>query len=172
MDPRRLVPALILTAALCLALTIAAVVLRPAKDVAQAHSQPPTHAQRVSAPRRVLAAWDRDRARAWARGDAEALARLYTPTSRVAISDVANLRRWTARGIRVSGLQTQVLAFDVVTQSQSRLVLVVTDRARGGVAVGARGSRELPTDRASTRRLVLVKVSGRWLVSGVRDLAR
>ncbi len=72
----------------------------------------------------------------------------------------------------MSGLQTQVLAFDVVTQSQSRLVLVVTDRARGGVAVGARGSRELPTDRASTRRLVLVKVSGRWLVSGVRDLAR
>lgn len=116
----------------------------------------------------VLHAWDRDRAEAWAAGDAAALAQLYVDGSRAGERDVAMLRRWTERGLRVHGMRMQVLRVDVRRTSERRLVLVVTDRLTGAVAVretdGARW--DLPADRAETRRLVFRQTSDGWQLAG------
>lgn len=177
MDPRRLLPGLLAVAVVCLVTTLGVVALRPGADSsgaqaltsttpASARSVPPG----VSGPAAdILRAWDRRRGRAWARGDADALAGLYLAGSRAGAADVAALRRWTSRGLRVVGLQTQVLEVAVAAETGRRVRLVVTDRLVGGEAVGGSGARvPLPTDRASTRVITLERVDGRWLVDEVR----
>lgn len=129
----------------------------------------------------VLHRWDRARARAWARGDPAALARLYAPRSRAGQRDVAMLRAWLRRGLRVAGLRMQVLDAALVVRDRRRLVLVVTDRVAGGLAVGRADPspragrralpRDLPRDLPSTRRLVFLRVAGRWLLSSVQPRA-
>jgi len=58
----------------------------------------------------------------------------------------------------------------VVARSPGRrLEVVVTDRVVGAEAVGSGARIPLPVDRPSTRRVVLVREHGRWLVSAVRD---
>jgi len=131
-------------------------------------------AARASAEVRALAVlhrWDRARARAWARGDPVALARLYVPGSRAGRRDVAMLRTWSRRGLRVAGLRMQVLAAALVARDRGRLVLVVTDRLAGGAARAGPVRRALPRDRPSTRRLVFRRVAGRWLLSSVQPRA-
>lgn len=121
----------------------------------------------------VLRAWDRARAAAWADGDAAALAELYVRGSTAGEQDVAMLRRWTERGLRVHGMRMQVLRVDVRTRSERRLVLWVTDRLTGAVAV--RGSDDttwrLPADRADTRRLVFRRTAGSWRLASSYDKA-
>jgi hypothetical protein len=180
MDPRRLLP--VLTAVAC-ALVVATIVVghgRP-DDTGRAVVPPrdaPTSAPATRwpaaptpAPAAVLAAWDERRAAAWARGDAEALADLYAPGSRSGAADVRLLRAYARRGLRVEGLTTQVLGLRVVERSPRRLVLVVTDRVVGGSAVGGAAPVALPADRASTRRVVLARQRGRWVVADARDQA-
>ena len=115
----------------------------------------------------VLHAWDDQRAHAWATGDPAALRDLYTAGSATGRADGAMLRSWHDRGLRVTGLRTQLLALAVRDWSDDRLVLVVTDRLAGGVAVGAGVRVPLPRDRATTRRVVLRRVAGEWRVSSV-----
>ena len=83
--------------------------------------------------------------------------------------DVRLLRRYADRGLRVEGLRTQVLAWSVVARRPDRLVLRVTDRLVGGVAVRSDGSTRarLPADRPTERRLTLVRREGRWLMARV-----
>ena len=71
----------------------------------------------------------------------------------------------------MEGLTTQVLALDVVARAPRRLVLDVTDRVVSGSAVGGPTPIALPADRASTRRVVLVRPGRRWLVAEARDQA-
>jgi len=118
--------------------------------------------------REVLADWDAHRAGAWAAGDVEALAGLYAPRSDAGRRDVAMLRAWTRRGLVVDGLSTQVLRLDVRRAQPERLVLDVTDRVVGGVAVGPGVRQALPADRASRRVLVLHRTGERWRVVAVR----
>jgi hypothetical protein len=121
-------------------------------------------------PGRVgLARWDRARSAAWARGSVEALRRLYLPGSSAAERDVRLLRRYADRGLRVEGLRVQVLSWTVVARRPDRLVLRVTDRVLGGVAVRSDGSTRarLPADRPTERRLTLVRREGRWLMARV-----
>jgi hypothetical protein len=173
MDPRRLLPAL--TAVAC-ALVVATLVVghgRP-DGTAGADVRPPEAAAGASArpahgAAAVLAAWDERRADAWARGDATALADLYAPGSRSGAADVRLLQAYAGRGLRVEGLTTQVLGLRVVEQSPRRLVLVVTDRVVGGSAVGGAAPVALPADRASTRRVVLVRRRATWVVAEARD---
>lgn len=120
-------------------------------------------------PAAVLAAWDAERAEAWATGDTEALADLYVPGSRAGRADVRLLGAYLERGVTVRGLQTQVLALDVQAAGEHHLDLVVTDRLVGGEAVGEGEPRALPRDRPSTRRITMQRVDGRWLVDVVRD---
>ena len=172
MDPRRLLPALAAVACACVVATLVATLVprtdRPAGDRAHpaAVSEPAG-----TAPARVLAAWDEARAAAWEAGDVEALRRMYAAGSRTGAADVRLLRAYRERGLSVAGLTTQVLAMDVVAESSARLVLLVTDRVVGGRAVGGSTPVALPADRASTRRVVLRRDGGRWLVVEARDQA-
>lgn len=182
MDPRRLLPPLLAVTALCVLLTGTVFALRhwpgPGDDgvgeVAAAHGPAPAPSQgpttpRSTGPATILAAWDRARARAWAEGDPLALAALYTETSSAGDTDVARLKEWQDRGLRVTGLETQMLSLRVRAETDERLVLVVTDRVVGGRVVGAGREMALPEDRPSTRTIVLRRVRGRWLVADVLD---
>ncbi|QSR30863.1 hypothetical protein CFI00_10230 [Nocardioides sp. S5] len=119
----------------------------------------------------ILAAWDARRSAAWSAADVETLAGLYTAGSRTGAADIRLLRHYRDRGLTVEGLTTQLLAVVVVQRAPRRLVLDVTDRLVAGRAVGGTRAVALPTDRASTRRVVLVRPGRTWLVAKARDQA-
>ncbi|GAA1150001.1 hypothetical protein [Nocardioides aquiterrae] len=118
-------------------------------------------------PADVLHAWDERRAAAWSAGDAAGLRTLYTSGSVAGRRDVAMLRVWTARGLRVAGMRTQLLRVSVRAQAPARLVLEVTDRVIGGVAVP--GAVPLPRDRPTGHVVTFRRVAGEWRVSSVRS---
>ncbi|KRE96240.1 hypothetical protein ASG76_04185 [Nocardioides sp. Soil774] len=120
-------------------------------------------------PAQVLSRWDARRSAVWAAGDVEALAELYAHGSRAGAADVRLLRSYRERGLTVDGLATQVLALRVVERSPGRMVLVVTDRVVAGRVVGGPVPVALPSDRASARRVVLVRRGGAWVVAEARD---
>ena len=91
---------------------------------------------------RVLRAWDARRSRAYARADGAALADLYVAGSRTGAADREVLRGYRDRGLRVTGMRTQVLAARVLDESGRRLVLLVTDVLVDAVA-GRRPARPL-----------------------------
>lgn len=118
----------------------------------------------------VLAAWDAERAACWARGDRACLRDLYGEGSPAGLADDAALAAWRARGLRVEGMDSQVLALDVWHRSSERLLLDVTDRTVGAMAVDAAGrARALPADQPSRRTIDLRRVDGRWRVLAVRE---
>lgn len=140
---------------------------RPATPTASADPQ----AARTTSddPRDVLRQWDRQRAAAWVARDPRRLAGLYTAGSVAGRRDVQLLRRWTARSLRVTRLEPQVLALRVVRAGPGRLVLRVTDRV--GVLRAELDGRPvaLPSDQVSTRRVVLQRADddARWRVASV-----
>jgi len=113
----------------------------------------------------VLRHWDGRRAAAWAAGDVGRLAALYAPGSRTGRRDVADLRRWTARGLRVVGLSQQVASFRVVGRRASSVTAVVVDRTVDGIAVGAGRRTAVPTSAWTGHRIRLVRVGTRWRVA-------
>ena len=115
----------------------------------------------------ALRSWDAGRARAWASADVAALRALYTAGSAAGGRDVSMLRRWRDRGLRVEGMQTQVLATRVEVHTADRLVLVVTDRLARAVAVGQGRRVLLPADQSTRRRVTFSRVGARWLVASV-----
>ena len=119
---------------------------------------------------RLLRDWDRGRSAAYARGSAPQLRALYVPGAAVGAADLRVLHGWTRRGLRVSGMRTQVLALSVLGASPERVSLRVTDRLTGAVARGRGGRVLLPRDRASTRELTLVRGGDRrWRMAAVRE---
>ena len=78
------------------------------------------------------------------------------------------VRRQAGRGLRVTGLRTQVLAVAVVDRSADELTVLVTDRTVGGVAVGDGVRVRLPVDRPSTWQVSMVWVAGEWRVAEVQ----
>ena len=119
----------------------------------------------------VLRNWDRARSSAWARADVPALRRLYAPGSDAGAHDVAMLRRWVERGLRVRGMTMQVLSVDLRVRTERRIVLDVTDRLADALAVPAGGGRAvaLPRDGLTTRRLAFRATGGGWLLTAVYD---
>lgn len=120
----------------------------------------------------VLHDWDDQRAAAWAAGDPAALRSLYAHGSASGRADLAMLREWQRRGLRVEGMRMQVLEVDVRRAAAVRLDLVVTDRLVGAVAVGPGVRLPLPRDGFTTRRVVLVRERGQWRVATVRASRR
>lgn len=116
----------------------------------------------------VLRRWDRQRAAAWRRADVPALARLYLPGSRAGRADVADLRRWRRRGLRVTGLRQQLASVRVVRQRRRRLVVLVTERTVGGIVVGLARRRLLPRSSWAVHRIVLVRSAAGWRVVEAR----
>lgn len=173
MDPRRLLPTLAVVACAFVVATLVVSVV-PQRDAPPTAPARPASASSTgpgAGPAEILAAWDERRAAAWAQADPRALEELYAAGSRTGAADVRLLRDYRARGLVVAGLTTQVLALDVAERAPARLVLVVTDRVVGGRAVGGSAAVMLPADRASTRRIVLARESGRWVVVEARDQA-
>jgi hypothetical protein len=167
MDPRRLLPYLVaLTACAVLATAVlVGVSQHPPTTAVPVSTAPPT-------PRDTLADWDARRADAWATGDVSALRDLYVPGSRTGRADVRMLSAYVDRGLRVEGLTTQVLGWEVIAQSRDTLTLMVTDRVVGGVVAGAGTRVPLPRDRATTRTVSLRRAEDGWRVREVRDQPR
>ena len=156
------VPVLVASAVLGLLTGVTAVVVATAGDEPPPARSTPTGVESDAV--RLLRAWDHRRARAYARGDAAALAALYVAGSRTGAADVAVLRGYLGRDLRVSGMRTQLLAADVVERGGRRLTVLVTDVLTRAVATSGTRRWELPRDRPSTRRVVLVRVAGAWRV--------
>ena len=181
MDPRRLLPVLTALACACVVATLVVTVARPGeptpKEPGPAAARPAEARPSKTLPSgdgsasEVLADWDARRSAAWAAGDVDALAGLYAAGSRTGAADVRLLGHYRDRGLTVQGLTTQLLAVSVVQRGPRRLVLDVTDRVVAGRAVGGTRPVALPTDRASTRRVVLVRPGRTWLVAEARDQA-
>lgn len=115
-------------------------------------------------PVAVLRAWDARRGAAWAAGDTAALDSLYAAGSAAGEADVAMLRAWRARGLRVTGLRPQLLAVEVVARGPGRLIVRVTERLGRAVAVGPGVRRVLPISAPATRRVELRRDGGGWRV--------
>lgn len=153
---------------------------RPAAAVIAPRAAPDLTVVRAVSSLAVLRAWDRARARAWARASLHDLRSLYVPGSRAGTVDLARLTAWRDRGLRVRGMDMQVLGVTLLRRTADTLVLRVTDRVVGAVAVplgasGAHGEphgKPLPQDRESTRRLTLVRHGGRWRMAAVVDVPR
>jgi hypothetical protein len=148
-----------------------AVEVRPSAAAApEASAAPLSEAAEAAA---VLREWDDARAAAWATGDEAALRGLYAAGSDAGEQDVAMLRRWAGRGMRVEEMRTQLLAVDVVRRTDRRLVLLVTDRLADAVAVrisdGARWT--LPRDRARTQRLTFRQTSEGWILASATPVS-
>jgi hypothetical protein len=178
-DPRRLLPVLTAVACACVVATLVVTLARPGErrpatspDTSPAISRAREASGAVRAthaPVRVLGRWEARRSAAWAVGDVAALRELYARGSRAGVADVRLLRRYRERGLTVEGLTTQVLAVRVVERSRRRMVLVVTDRVVAGRVVGGPAPVALPSDRASTRTVVLVRPGAAWVVAEARD---
>lgn len=163
--PRALLVVLVLALVATAVGTVVSLVHDPPRP-RMATSSSPSSAPPID-PLAVLHRWDARRAEAWARGDAVALRRLYAAGSTAGERDLAMLRSWHRRGLRVEGMRMQVLAGRVQSRTERRLVLLVTDRLVGGTAVGDGVRTALPRDEPSTRRIVLRRVRGSWRVAVV-----
>lgn len=120
----------------------------------------------------MLRGWDLRRARAYARGDATALRRLYVPGSRAGEADVRLLEAYAGRGLVVRGLTMQLLAVRARARCPDSLRLRVTARVSGARAAPLlRPGPEtlLPRDAPSTHVMTLHRRGGRWQVGWVRS---
>ncbi len=155
---------IVLGTAVALMTGVTAVVL--AADGADSRSRPSSAAPVEPRAVRLLRAWDRRRAEAFARGDAAALSALYADGSRTGAADRSVLDGYLRRGLTVTHMTTQVLAAVVVGESGGRIEMRVTDVLVDAVVTDREGRRwSLPRDQPSTRRVVLVQRDGRWLVA-------
>ena len=114
----------------------------------------------------MLRAWDVRRSTAFARGDDAALAALDTPGSRTGATDRQVLAGYRERGLRVTGMTTQVLSAVVLRDGAGLIEVRVTDVLVDAVVTDLGDVRwALPRDRPTTRRVVLVLRDGRWQVA-------
>ena len=173
MAVRRAVPAVVITVLVVVALGSVVVTLvglhRDPAPVVVTDPPPVAEPRPEVAAAEVLAAWDADRAAAWADGDVRRLRSLYTVGSVAGDRDAAMLQRWLDRGLVVRDLQTQVLALNELSRTPDRWILTVTDRVVGGVADADGSQTALPGDAATSRTVILRHVGDEWLVASVRS---
>jgi hypothetical protein len=115
----------------------------------------------------VLEEWQEARARAYATGDVAALRALHVPGSQAGRRDVAVLRAYAARGVRLDLTARRDRLAVLVVRPR---VLVLRERARLQVVARHAGrERMLPTDEPQWRRVVLRLLGGRWRLSSATE---
>jgi len=139
-------------------------------SVAATIARPAVLSREAATAARLLGEWDRRRAAAWAAGDTASLRALYVPGASAGEADVDMLEDWSARGLAVDALTTQLLAVRVVERRPGRWVLRVRDRVTGAVVAGAGLAEPLPAGATAERRVVLRRVGGDWRVGSVRPV--
>ncbi|QLQ10858.1 MAG: hypothetical protein HZY75_11455 [Nocardioidaceae bacterium] len=90
----------------------------------------------------VLHEWEQRRAAAFESADGAAVRDLYAPSSGLAALDLRVLRAYTARGLTVYGIAAQVSEVEVVTFTERRLRVEVTDRLAQAWATTGGGEPE------------------------------
>lgn len=128
----------------------------------------PSSDDRLAEALAALRRWDALRATAYAAGDAGRLRSLYAEGSSAASADVRILRSYTARGLVVDRMRSQVLGVEPVSLGKREVTLRVRDRLVGAEAVDIEGRRlVLPRDGVTTRVLTLARSGEGWLMSEV-----
>jgi len=176
MSLRRTQIIVMVTTVACVALVVGVALVAGVLGVAAVRDDPTPARARLTpvtgpvggtSPVSVLQGWDTLRAQAYADGDVRALRELYLPGSSAGHRDVRLLERYAARGLRVTGIQTQLLRAEVRSERLGRLVLALAERVTGARAVGPGTSVRLPQGAVRVRVVTLVQREGRWMVSAV-----
>ena len=164
--PPRSTPRLLACGLAAAGVVVLLAALVPADRPEQAASHDPSPPDRTRALA-VLRSWDSARAAAWRHGDVRALRRLYVAGSPAGRGDVALLRAYADRGLRVAGMRMQVASVDVEAITGDRIALRVTDRLVGATVTRRDRGLRLLQDRWSRRRIVMVRMSDGWRVATV-----
>lgn len=145
------------------------------------HSSPSAHptaaaaaAAAVKEATQILRLWDEARARAWATGDQKALEALYVPDSAAAAVDVAMLRRWLDRGLRVTGVERTISSLEVLERSEQKLRLAFLEQTGlaeyvGEGVEGAVADPEMTPGASRPRVVELRETEGTWRMASVID---
>jgi hypothetical protein len=117
----------------------------------------------------TLARLDRDRSRAFARGDRSALAAVYAEAAPALARDRAALDRLTAAGLRADGLRLTATSVALAGRTGDRVRLAVTDLMPAYRLVDAGGSvvDTRPGRDARSWTVVLARAGGGWRVYDV-----
>ncbi|UYM05447.1 hypothetical protein [Solicola gregarius] len=121
----------------------------------------------------VLRQLDAARERAFVRGDAGLLGRVYVPGSDVRRADARLIRAYERRGLELDAVPMRVRDVEVVSRAERRVLLRVLDRL-GAVRVRAPAGgawRPLPRDRPSEHVITLTNTRAGWRIAGIRRVA-
>lgn len=121
----------------------------------------------------VLRAWDSRRSQAFAADDEHRLRRLYAAGSPLAEQDLAVLRDYRQRGVRLLQAEQQVVSVEVHDASPREVTMTVVERlaaSRVGLADDANGTttapeRALPASAFTRRVLRFEHARGGWRLS-------
>ena len=118
--------------------------------------------------RAVLDRLDRRRELAYASEDPTLLRAIYVSGSPVLRHDLAMLRAYAERGVRLTGVRLRTLDARLLGRFGQYVRLRVVDRLDRPTAHGADGAVRLPRDRATSRVIVLRDVADGWRIAAVR----
>lgn len=128
----------------------------------------PDPAARARRGLRLLSVWDARRSEAFAGRDRAALAELYTPGAGLLAQDLALLRAYDRRGLRVVDLTTQVREVVVLASGRNRVRLRVSERLAGvRFRTADDRYRRVPGSAYATRVLTLQRGGPGWRISSV-----
>jgi len=117
----------------------------------------------------LLHGLDGVRAEAFRTGDASVLKSVYPERSELLEADTRLLRTYTDRGMTLRGGRIELLATDVVRHDRSEVVLDVVERlGPTRVVLDGGGTRVLPRDLPSRRRVTLRDTAEGWRIVAVR----
>ena len=116
----------------------------------------------------VLDRLDRKRERAYAAEDPALLRAVYVSGSPVLRHDLATLRAYSDRGVRLTGVRLRSLDVEPLGRSGPYVRLHVVDQLDRPTAHGADGTVRLPRDRATVRVIVLRDATDGWRIAAVR----
>lgn len=116
----------------------------------------------------VLDRLDRRRERAYAAEDPRLLRAVYVSGSPVLRHDLATLRAYSDRGVRLTGVRLRTLDVESLGRGGRYVQLHVVDQLDRPTAHGADGTVRLPRDQATARVIVLRDATDGWRIAAVR----